>query len=401
MSLPRLHCLRGGDPAAVLAAAEAVRTQGGVPLIGDHRWTDEHWAQLSATFDGIECAPDAAWATCTSGSTGAPRVVVRSAASWSDSFDALTELIDLTPDDRVLLPVSLVSSMTVFQAAHARAVGAGILLPVGGTVDDAQLRTATVVHATPLLITDLLARLEAFADAGSPFALRVALVGGDALPTSVRERAAALGVRVVAYAGAAELSFVGVDTDGTGLRPFPGVEVRVDADGALAVRSPFAAIGYAADAPGPFVRGPEGWASVGDRAELHDDGDPRGPRITLLGRRDGAILSAGATVIPADVEAAVLDLPGVAEVAVTGVDTPRVGKLVAAVVVVEPGFDLHAARRALASRLPRSHVPRRWRTVATLPRTLSGKIDRVELQRLAETGSTTVAPPNQEAHAPC
>ena len=87
---PRIVCIRDGDPASALEAAYAVRDRGDVPLIGDDRWSDNHWRSLRDRFDGVAAPSDAAWGTFTSGSTGAPRVVLRSHSSWHASFDAVT-----------------------------------------------------------------------------------------------------------------------------------------------------------------------------------------------------------------------------------------------------------------------------------------------------------------------
>lgn len=397
MTSGRITCIRDQSASLALARAFEVRDAGGVPLIGDIRWSDAHWQRLRASFDGLEAPGDTAWATLTSGSTGAPRVVLRGAASWERSFAPLTDLVGLRASDVVALPVSVVSSMTVFQAAHARRVGADVVVPAArhNRIDDAALRRATVVHATPLLLADIVARLEADRAQGVPHAMRVAVIGGDALSATLRARTEALGVRVVAYAGAAELSFVAVDTDGTGLRPFPGVDVSTDADDVLWARSPFAASGYAGGAPGP-LRTVDGWATVGDRATLDADGDGCGPRITMLGRSDGAILTAGATVIPEDAEAAIRTIDGIADAAVTGVTVSRIGRLVAVLAVPADGdraaFDVAAARRAAADRLPRSHQPRRWVIADELPRTLSGKLDRAAVDRIVAgtmTGSVS------------
>lgn len=378
---PRIRCLRDAEPSRALDAAFATCAAGDVPLIGDARWSAEHWAGLCERFDGIAAPPRAAWATFTSGTTGSPRVVLRTEASWAASYPEISRLLALTHADVVALPVTVVSSMTVFQAAHARHVGASIELARHGRLDDAQLARATVVHATPLIVRDLVARIEA----GAASRLRVALVGGDHAPGDLDARAAALGIRVVTYAGAAELSFVAMDAGDGALRPFAGVDLRVDDDAVLWVRSPFAALGYAADTRGPLRRDDEGWVTVGDRAALSRD--DVGPRLALLGRDDDAILSAGATIVPRDVEACFRDAPGVAHVAVVGVPARRVGDLVG--VLLEPARPLDdpdAWARSIVARAmrdaPRSHRPRLARVVDRLPRTSRGKLDRAAARRL-------------------
>ena len=129
-------------------------------------------------------------------------------------------------------------------------------------------------------------------------------------PRALRVRAARLGVRVVEYYGAAELSFVAVDADGTGLRAFPGVELRVR-EGVVEVRSPYVALGYA-HGSGPLTV-VDGWAGVGDRGRLRADGV-----LVLDGRGDHALSVGGTTVLVGDVERVLGGVDGVLEVACLG-----------------------------------------------------------------------------------
>jgi acyl-CoA synthetase (AMP-forming)/AMP-acid ligase II len=355
-----------GDTAGLLERLGAVRAAGDVPLVGDERWPQAHWDAVQALTAGAEPPADAAWATLTSGSSGSPRIVLRTERSWSASFAAVGELMDAGPDDAVLLPSPPAASMTLFSLAHALHGGPRPLL----RAEDRS--SASWLHGTPQA-------LRAVLDAGPPPRLRAALVGGSHLDAALRARAADVGVRVCAYYGAAELSFVAVD-EGDGLRAFPGVEVSIR-DGELWVRSPFIALGYLGPA-GPLRRDGE-WATVGDRAELIDG------RLRLLGRADDAILSASATIVPEEVEAVLRSVPGVRDAVVFGLPQARVGALVAAFVELDcasgPSAGSESLRTATTARLTPAHRPRRW-YVGKLPRTASGKPARAEAIRRALAG---------------
>src|SRR5699024_8937680 len=204
-------------------------------------------------------------------------------------------------------------SLTLSALAHALAGGPQ---PVGqGRADPVE---ATVFHGTPPALRAVLA-------AGRAPRLHTALVGGSHLPADVRGAAEARGIRLLAYYGAAELSFVALDT-GQGLRAFPGVELEVRR-GELWIRSPYTALGHLGGAGSLRTDGP--WATVGDLA-TSDAGV-----LTVHGRGDDAILTASATVIPDEVEAGLRELPGIADAVVVGVPTDGIGALVAA--MVEPG----------------------------------------------------------------
>ncbi|MEV4618742.1 fatty acid--CoA ligase family protein [Asanoa sp. NPDC049573] len=370
--------IRATDRVDALVTALAVRAAGGVPLVGDDRWDGAYWAALKDRVDAAAPAPGMAWGTFTSGSTGTPRVVLRTEESWSASFPAVERLTGLTAADVVYLPSPLVSSVTMFSVAHARACGATVVLPRTHSVSAADLANATVLHGTPYALRDILERIES----GSAHRLRVALVGGARLDPRLRARAEAAGIAVVSYYGAAELSFVATDADGSGLRPFDGVEIRV-VDGVLWVRSGYFAGGYLGDVDGPFRRTADGWGTVGDLAA--DGPIP----LRLRGRGDGAILTAAATVVPEDVEAALLGIDGIADAVVFALPHERAGDLVAAVIEPAAGRRPPTAgelRARVGTLLTGTHRPRRWFWVDRLPRTAAGKPAREQIRQGAIEG---------------
>ncbi|MFI7452126.1 class I adenylate-forming enzyme family protein [Nonomuraea sp. NPDC049714] len=315
---------------------------------------------------------DLAWACFSSGSTGRPRAVVRTRGSWTGSFAPLSELTGIGGGDVVLVPGPLLSSLYGFAAVHALAVGATVLAPGRWSPGSLPglLRRATAVHLVPHHLPEL---LEALPD-GAP--LRTAVIGGAALAPGLRERAATAGVHVVSYYGATELSFVAVDADGRGLRPFPGVEIEVRTPpgrrlGEVWARSPWLAEGYLAGAAGPLLADGDGWMSVGDVAAPYLPGEV----LRLRGRGGGAIQTGGATVVPEDVEAVFRSVAGVGDIVVVGSPHPDLGAVVTAIVeAAADGPPVRAALEAIArGGLDAAQRPRRWYTINALPRTPSGK----------------------------
>ncbi|MGU3643862.1 AMP-binding protein [Microbacterium sp. C23T] len=351
------------DAPDLIRRVRRIRDAARVPLVCDPRWPAGQREQALAAAVQAGAAEGAAWATLTSGSSGRPRIVLRSASSWSDSFATVADLLRVSRHDAVALPVTPASSLTLFSIAHALAGGPR------GSLGARGVTSATCLHGTPQALQTVL-------DAGVPPRLRTALIGGSHLDAALRERARHAGVEVIGYYGAAELSFVAID-HGDGLRAFPGVELSIR-DSELWVRSPFVASGYAG-AAGPLRRDGE-WATVGDRAELIDG------RLRLLGRADDAILSASATIVPEEVEEVLRTIPGIRDAIVFGLPRERVGALVATLVELDghPG-DL---RKIVASRLAPAHRPRRW-YAGELPRTASGKPARAEALRRVMNGEVS------------
>jgi medium-chain acyl-CoA synthetase len=127
------------------------------------------------------------------------------------------------------------------------------------------------------------------------------------------------------------------------------------------------------------------WYLTGDRAYVDDDG-----YFWFVGRSDDVILTSGYRIGPFEVESALIEHPAVAESAVVSSPDQTRGEVVKAFVIVAPGF---APGEDLVKEL-QDHVkkvtapykyPRKIEFVDALPKTVSGKIRRVELRK-AEWG---------------
>lgn len=384
-----LEPLRSADHAAVLSAALRIRAHGGVPLIGDERWDDQQWRRLIAVRTEHALPADAAWAGFTSGSTAAPRIVVRSHASWACSFATIDQLIRARPGDIMLIPVHPVSSMALYAAAHAQSSGLQFAVPHTARLRAADLDGPSLMHGTPWHLREVISLVQA----GARCTLRAVLIGGDRLDENLAARARHIGLSVVAYAGAAELSFVAVDT-GAGLRSFPGVQLKVDDYGVLWIRTEQACStvigkGSSLRSAGESELEPQSggvypWVTVGDHASLADG------VLTLHGRSGDAILTAGATVLPSDVEAVLGRLPGVQASLVVGAPDIALGQRVAAFIEPEPAvaLDQGALLRAARAELTPAQYPRVTRFVVSLPRTGSGKVRRLSYADARELEET-------------
>ncbi|HZP40658.1 MAG TPA: acyl--CoA ligase [Candidatus Binatia bacterium] len=175
-------------------------------------------------------------------------------------------------------------------------------------------------------------------------------------------------------------------------KPFPGHELRViDEDGAELPPGEIGDLALRGRPPTLFReywRNPEEtaacrrgeWYLTGDRARRDEDG-----YLWFVGRADDVIISAGYRIGPFEVESALLEHPAVVESAVVASPDEVRGEIVKAFVVLRPG---HAPSDGLAREL-QEHVkrvtapykyPRAIEFVDGLPKTVSGKIRRVELR---------------------
>lgn len=294
---------------------------------------------------------DAFLVVATSGSSAAPRTVVRTLRSWTASHRGYTALTGLAAGDRLLLTGPLSSTLQLFAAVHALACG--VLVTDDPTVANAAVcvpaRLDTVVAGTPKL--------------------RSVVVAGARLSEQAAHRAADAGIAVAEYYGAAELSFVAARRWPERLIPFPGVEVQIR-DRRLWSRSDYHCQRLEGTAGG-FRSDPEGFATVGDVATLHADGT-----LTIHGRGSEAVLVGGRTVIVEDVEATIGSLQHVRDVAVAAQPHPRLGATLVALVVLTDDALLPGVRDRARALLEPEWLPRRWVVVQAVPRTAPGKIDR-------------------------
>src|SRR5579859_7466358 len=124
------------------------------------------------------------------------------------------------------------------------------------------------------------------------------------------------------------------------------------------------------------------WYITGDRAYKDEDG-----YFWFVGRADDVIISAGYRIGPFEVESALKEHPAVAESAVIASPDEMRGEIVKAFVILAPGYQ---PSPALANQL-QDHVknvtapykyPREIEFVESLPKTISGKIRRIELREI-------------------
>jgi len=255
------------------------------------------------------------------------------------------------------------------------------------------------VFATPTAIRSMMA----ISDAGTryPQSFRIVCSAGEPLnPEAIRWFREQYGVTVLDYYGLSEsyplvanYPFMDVREGSMG-RPMPGWDVEIlDEDekpvargerGEICLRArsnPHYPLGYwNNDEASAETFGGE-WFHTKDAALMDVDG-----YVWYEGRADDVIISAGYRIGPFEVESACLEHPAVAEAAAVGVPDERRGSIVKAFVVLasghEPSDDLGREIGAhVREHLSAYAYPREVEFVAELPKTLTGKIRRIELRQ--------------------
>lgn len=157
----------------------------------------------------------------------------------------------------------------------------------------------------------------------------------------------------------------------------PGLtEVPAGQTGEVVVKGPHVMPGYWGLPEETERAFTDGWFHTGDVARVDADG-----YAYIVDRIKDVIISGGENVYPAEVENAVLAVPGVADCAVIGVPDDTWGEVVRAVVASGDGTGLTEAGliAALAGRLAKYKIPKSVVFTDAIPRNATGKILKARL----------------------
>lgn len=237
--------------------------------------------------------------------------------------------------------------------------------------------------------------------------LKYATNAGEALnPEVFKQFYAATGIRLMEGFGQTETTLtvanlVGMEPKpGSMGKPSPQYQVSImDLDGSEARRGQTGEIVIKADKPGEQVGlfmgyylhdkideeqtaqyWHDGYYHTGDVAWQDEDG-----YLWFYGRTDDVIKSSGYRIGPFEIESILMEHPAVLECAITGVPDKDRGQIVKATIVLaqgyEPSEELKTELQQFVKHLTAPYkYPRRIDFVDSLPKTISGKIRRVELK---------------------
>ncbi|MDA2979256.1 MAG: AMP-binding protein [Actinomycetota bacterium] len=375
-------------------------------------WIDGDAARSAApaerVADDVTSSSDPMLIYFTSGTTGNPKMVLHTQASYGIGHQITARFWqDLGPDD-VFWGVS---DTGWAKAAWSKlfgqwALGAAVMAwNAEGKPDfDQMLRMivdyeVTVFCAPPTIYRNLVTRDLSVYDFSR---LRHCLAAGEALnPETFEKWKAATGTEI--HDGYGQTETVNLIANfpcmpkkpGALGKPTPGFEVAVvdsegtslgpGSEGQIAVRcKPERPVGlfveYWQDPEATAAAHLGDWYLTGDRARVDEDG-----YFWFVSRADDVIISAGYRIGPFEVESVIMEHPAVQEVACIGVPDVERGEVVKAFVVLRSGF---APSDALASEI-KEYVkavtapykyPRHVEFIDDLPKTVSGKIRRVDLR---------------------
>jgi acetyl-CoA synthetase len=258
---------------------------------------------------------------------------------------------------------------------------------------------ATNVFTTPTAMRSMMS----IGDAGTryPQKFRIVCSAGEPLnPEAIRWFREQYGLTVLDYYGLTEsyplvanYPFMDVREGSMG-RPMPGWDVQIlDEDerpvpqgerGEICLRArsnPHYPLGYWNNDEAAEVTFGGDWFHTKDAARFDEDG-----YVWYEGRADDVIIAAGYRIGPFEVESACLEHPAVKEAAAVASPDERRGNVVKAFIVLAEGHEgsdelVRSIQDHVRSRLSAYAYPRRIEFVDDLPKTLTGKIRRIELRQ--------------------
>ena len=341
---------------------------------------------------------DVAMVLRTSGTTDRPKLVAVTHRNLLSTAAAIQDWFALTTSDRVLglMPLYYAVGLKV-SLFTPLIVGAGIACPVRSAgADFARWLAAfepTWYSAGPTLQRSVLESALALGRGGIRHRLRFIHSGAAPLPDAVHDGLEEFfGVPVLQTYGLSEVGLVAANTfaptgrkRGTVGKVRPG-ELAIRAEdgrilaagelGEIVVQGPCVTPGYVDDSAANQNAFANGWFRTGDLGCIDKDGF-----LTIVGRLKELINRGGEKIAPAEVDAALLRHPAVAEAAAFAVAHARLGEDLAAAVVLRPAQEVTALelRRFLGAALAPFKVPRRIHFATALPKGETGKVLRQDL----------------------
>lgn len=158
--------------------------------------------------------------------------------------------------------------------------------------------------------------------------------------------------------------------------PYKGVELKIDANNHLLIRTPSVANGYLGN--NNLDVNEDGFIDTGDCVAIEGD------RVVFLGRESGTINVGGNKVLPEEIERVLVLNDKVKQVRAFGKKNPFTGQVVCAEVVLQDNWFpeeektfISELKRLCSERLASYKVPALIKIVDELPVSVSGKIKRV------------------------
>ena len=381
-------------------AEDPAASQGTMPASPLPAWDAVRDASLPLATPA--CAPRGAM-FYTSGTTGRPKGIRRAAATAEQaerSLEVLKHVLGFEPGMRALVSAPLYHSAPNSYSIGAAQMSAELFIEerfdAERTLQLVAEQQLTHAYLVPTMYVRLLALPAAVRQRYDLSSMRFVASTGSPCPSDIKRAMIEWWGPVIHEAyGASELGYMtrldsveALRKPGSAGRPLPGVKMAIlDEDGKalpqgqaglIYVHQPafpdFSYIGN--DAARERIER-DGLKTMGDIGYLDEDGF-----LFIVDRSADMVISGGVNIYPAEIEAALQMMPGVADCAVFGIPDAEFGEALAAAVQPLPGAapSVEEVRAFLKARLADYKVPRTVAFHDQLPREDTGKIFKRKLR---------------------
>lgn len=329
--------------------------------------------------------PKKSFVTSTGGSTGNPKLIQRSHASWIASFETNAALFDYTASDQIAVLGPLSHSLSLYGILEALHLGmdAHVLAGLRPSKQSKALNSAEIgiLYATPT-------QLRLLCKGNNIPQLRLILCGGGALDAATRLQieAACPNADLRVFYGSAETSFVSIadasTPNGSVGGAYPQVELQIrnansDGTGTIWVKGPYLFDGYASG-QSPHSQSDAEWLTVGEHGWIDEKGN-----LYIVGRAGRMVTIADQNVFLDDLEAMLAAQPDMPQVAVVALPNHTRGSRLIAVLEGQDNQPLaEHVRQICRDKYGALATPRAVLFADPFPRLPSGKPDLVALTAL-------------------
>ena len=389
---------------------EAAKSSNGTKLIPWSMLSEypgEHPPQVVLT------ETDLAYILYTSGSTGRPKGVMLSHQNALTFVEWCAATFEITSEDRLSNHAPLHFDLSVFDIYNAIEAGATVYLVTedlalfpSRLAEFIETKGITVWYSVPSALTLLL--LHADLNAEKLAHLRLILFAGEVFPMKYLRQLADLlpHVELQNLYGPTETNVctyyevererlssleklpIGIACENTevfAVNDQDEIVTQAGGTGELYVRGPAVTYGYWADpektakmvVPNRFQPDfEEKIYRTGDLVQLAEDGN-----YYFLGRRDSMIKSRGYRIELGEIESALLSHEAVKEAVAIAIPDDIVSNRIVAVIAAHDGASIKPSelQHHCASRIPKYMIPELIEFRDSLPKTSTGKVDRVQL----------------------
>ena len=367
---------------------------------------------------------DLAYILYTSGSTGRPKGVMLTHQNALTFIEWCADIFKVTSEDRLSNHAPLHFDLSVFDVYNALEAGASVYLVTEDLAlfptklaEFIETKRITIWYSVPSALTLLL--LHANLSPEKLQQLRIILFAGEVFPMKYLQQLAQVLPHVDLFNlyGPTETNVctyykvererlasmdklpIGIACENTevfAVNEQNQIVTEAGGTGELYVRGPAVTYGYWADVektrkmvlPNTFQPNfEEKMYRTGDLVQLAEDGN-----YYFLGRRDSMIKSRGYRIELGEIESALLSHSAVKEAVAIAVPDEIVGSRIKAVVAFHLGTTLTAPelQSYCGTRIPRYMIPEAIEFRDQLPKTSTGKVDRVQLTKENTAASTTL-----------